>query len=127
METLESPVVLVVDDYRDVAEGLVRLLRIGGHDALAVSCGDELFAHLESTPATLIILDLHMPDADGITCLRRLRAEERWRDIPVIIHSADDRPSLKKRALAAGAKDYLVKGARSWKELQTLIEQHVQS
>ena len=57
----------------------------------------------------LILLDLHLPDIDGEEVLRRLRADERMRDIPVIILSADATPAQAERLKARGAEDYLTK------------------
>ena len=57
----------------------------------------------------LILLDLHLPDIDGEEVLRRLRADERMRDIPVIILSADATPMQMERLMACGAEDYLTK------------------
>ncbi|WP_242665190.1 MULTISPECIES: hybrid sensor histidine kinase/response regulator [unclassified Nocardioides] len=57
----------------------------------------------------LVLLDLHLPDMDGDEVLRRLQADERTRDIPVLILSADATPSQVDRLRAAGATDYVTK------------------
>jgi CheY-like chemotaxis protein len=57
----------------------------------------------------LVLLDLHLPDIPGEEVLQRLRAEPRTADIPVVVLSADARPGLIKRLLAAGARNFLTK------------------
>jgi PAS domain S-box-containing protein len=57
----------------------------------------------------LVLLDLHLPDIPGEEVLRRLRTDPRTADIPVVILSADARPSLIKRLLGAGARAFLTK------------------
>jgi PAS domain S-box-containing protein len=83
--------------------------RLGGlqlMSAMQGQIGIELAA--EHRP-DLILLDLHLPDIDGEEVLRRLRADERMRDIPVIILSADATPTQVERLKARGAEDYLTK------------------
>jgi CheY-like chemotaxis protein len=57
----------------------------------------------------LVLVDLNLPDIDGETVLRRIRAEPRTRDTPVVVLSADATPGQVARLLAAGANDYLTK------------------
>jgi PleD family two-component response regulator len=118
-------VVVVVDDYPDAAESLARLVRKAGHDAMPLSCGDALFSLLEASTVKLIILDLHMPSIDGLGCLKRLRGDDRWRDIPVIIYTADFHHESMQRALGAGAQEYVVKGTLRWDDLRKVIEKHL--
>ena len=70
----------------------------------------------------LILLDLHLPDMEGDEVLRRLRAEPRTRDIPVIVLSADATPGRIERLLAAGARAYLTKPLQVRQFLLTLEE-----
>jgi CheY-like chemotaxis protein len=57
----------------------------------------------------LILLDLHLPDMPGQEVLRRLRAEPRTAEVPVVILSADARPTLVEQLLAQGARAFLTK------------------
>ena len=57
----------------------------------------------------LLLLDLHLPDMNGLDILQRLRADPRTADLPVVVLSADGNPSQIKRVLAAGAQGYLTK------------------
>jgi len=57
----------------------------------------------------LVLLDLHLPGIDGEEVLRRLRADPRTADLPVVMASADVNPWYRERLLEAGADDYLTK------------------
>jgi CheY-like chemotaxis protein len=101
--------VLVVDDTesaRDVAE---RILRFYGVDAVGAGSGSECLSLLDRVNPDLILLDIAMPDMDGLTLLERLRQETRWRDIPVVMMTAIADEESVGRAYKLGACEYLVK------------------
>jgi len=103
-------VVLLVDDQPIIGEAVRRML--AGDDAPAFhACTDPAVA-LDTAVAvrpTVVLLDLVMPGIDGIELLRRFRAEERFRDVPIIVLSTKEDPAIKAEAFAVGANDYLVK------------------
>ena len=120
--------ILVVDDHVDSANGLARLLAHDGVAAQALHCGKDMFAALEGKPApALIVLDLMMPEMNGMECLRRLREHPPWSEIPVIVFSADFDAERRREALALGARDFLVKGTISWDALLKRIGKYVES
>ena len=102
-----APVVLLVDDdaaiRRIVAEGL----ELEGFQVVPASGGRAALAAVESIEPALVLLDLSMPDLDGLEVLRRLR--ERGDDVPVCVLSARDEIDDRVRGLEAGADDYVVK------------------
>jgi CheY-like chemotaxis protein len=81
--------VLIVEDNADTREVLERVLQIRGYDVVVARDGIEALAHLQrgGMPAA-VILDLAMPHMDGITFSKRLRADDRWAHIPVIVYTA---------------------------------------
>ncbi|MFM7077143.1 MAG: PP2C family protein-serine/threonine phosphatase [Planctomycetaceae bacterium] len=104
------PVVLLVDDQPIIGEAVRRML--AGDDAPAFHYCREPAAALDTAGAlepTVILLDLVMPELDGIELLRRFRAEERFRDVPIIVLSTKEDPAIKAEAFSLGASDYLVK------------------
>ncbi len=107
----EHPVtVLLVDDQPMVAEAVRRMLAPEA-DIRYASVTDPakaLSAALE-TPPTVVLLDLVMPDIDGLTLVKYFRAHPKLRDLPLIVLSTKEEPETKAKAFALGANDYLVK------------------
>jgi two-component system response regulator MprA len=99
--------VLVAEDDRSVRESLVRALRLEGYDVDAVTDGEQALTAVESNPPDLLLLDIMMPNIDGLTVCRRLRA--RRVDLPILMLTARHDVSDRVTGLDAGADDYLVK------------------
>jgi two-component system, OmpR family, KDP operon response regulator KdpE len=106
MSDQPRPRVLVVDDEQQILRALRVILREAGFEALPASTGEEALdlAALQHPDAGII--DLLLPDMDGVELCRRLRE---WTDIPLIVLSAVGDEDAKVRALAAGADDYVTK------------------
>jgi CheY-like chemotaxis protein len=102
--------VLLVDDQAIVGEGVRRMLQPEG-DIEFEYCQDpaRAFERAARGDVTVILLDLVMPGTDGRAVLASLRADERTREIPVIVLSAKEEAQTKADAFAAGAHDYIVK------------------
>jgi diguanylate cyclase (GGDEF)-like protein len=108
--------ILVVDDSPAIRDSLCAILRAGGHaDVVSVGGGREAVEYLQSLgpdpspPIRLILLDVLMPDMDGIEALRRIKALAPLRDVPVLMVTAVAEPEILRTAFAAGAMDYLTK------------------
>ncbi len=80
--------ILVVDDTVCGREPVVRLLRLDGHHPLAADNGCEALKVLQHFDVDLVLLDLMMPEMDGVTFLKHLRADARLADTPVILLTA---------------------------------------
>jgi PAS domain S-box-containing protein len=107
-----SASVLVVDDDDAGRHAVVASLRSAGLVAESVASGEEALARIAREPPSLVILDLVMPQLDGIGVLRILRARAETRDLPVIVLTALDRDDEVTRVLRAGADDFLAKPAK---------------
>jgi DNA-binding response OmpR family regulator len=108
--TLDSgarPVVLLVDDDAAVRRSVAEGLELEGFEVVAASGGRAALAAVESVTPAVVVLDLSMPDLDGLEVLRRVRAS--GDDVPVCILSARDEVDDRVRGLEAGADDYVVK------------------
>jgi two-component system alkaline phosphatase synthesis response regulator PhoP len=79
------PLIYCVEDDAGVRELLLCALKTGGFEPQGFPCGRELFAALESTHPALIVLDIMLPDQDGISILESLREDSRTSAIPVIL------------------------------------------
>jgi signal transduction histidine kinase len=102
--------VLLVDDQAMIGE-LVRHMLASQPDLDFHHCGDpsEAIETAERIKPTVILQDLVMPDADGLSLVRQYRANPTTKDIPIIVLSAREDAVVKRDAFAAGANDYLVK------------------
>lgn len=80
---------LVVDDERDVARGVAALLAARGYEVEVAFDGLEVLARLERAPAPdLLLLDYAMPELDGEEVMQRVRADERFPDLPILLATA---------------------------------------
>jgi two-component system KDP operon response regulator KdpE len=102
----KKPYILVVDDEEAIRRFLAVTLTSQGYEIVEAASGQEAISSVNSRPPDLIILDLILPDIDGVEVTRRLR---RWTQVPIIILSVRDSENDKIAALDAGADDYLTK------------------
>ena len=87
METLMARI-LVVDDEEDIREALTEILEDEGHDVFEAENGLEVMAMAVSARIDLILLDITMPEMDGIEACRRIKAVQHVRDIPIVMVTA---------------------------------------
>jgi len=110
--------VLLIDDEpfsQDIiAHGLAGCV---GHNLCYESSPVRAVQVAREVRATVVLVDLRMPDLDGFEVTARLRAHPDTEDIPVIVLSSEDDPDIKARAFAVGANDYLVK----WPDPRELV------
>jgi two-component system, OmpR family, KDP operon response regulator KdpE len=100
------PSVLVVDDEQQILRALRVILRDAGFEAIPASTAEEALDLAALRHPDAAIIDLLLPDFDGVELSRRLRE---WTDMPLIVLSAVGEEDAKVRALAAGADDYVTK------------------
>ncbi len=105
----KSHTILIVDDKLENIEILIRVLERVGFELLVAQNGKEVFDVLQHASPNLILLDVMMPDIDGFEVCRRLKADERTRDIPVIFLSALIEHVDKLKGFKLGAVDYITK------------------
>lgn len=80
--------ILVVDDELDILSAMSVLLKFDGFEVITASDGVQALKIMHETSIDLILTDWMMPNMDGIELCRLLRADERWRAIPIIGNSA---------------------------------------
>jgi DNA-binding response OmpR family regulator len=97
---------LVVDDERDVLQGLRLLLERAGHEVRVAGDGRAGLRAFFERPAELVVLDVSMPELDGWQALERLRTVS---DVPVLMLTARGHEEERVRGLRDGADDYLTK------------------
>ncbi len=101
--------ILVVDDNDENRETLCRRLRRQGHETGEAPHGLAALEALRAAAYDLVLLDVMMPEMDGYTALREMKADAALRHIPVIMISALDELGSVVRCIEAGAEDYLSK------------------
>lgn len=112
---------LIVEDETNTAEMLAEMIRLCGYQAQhAYSAQPVLDLLLQQKPA-LLLLDIILPDTNGIELLRAIRAEKQFDDLPVILVSGNCQPSDIEKGLLSGASAYLTKPVAFW-ELKETIE-----
>jgi diguanylate cyclase (GGDEF)-like protein len=108
--------ILIVDDDPGVVESVSWVLGEHGYDVEAVPGGEALLGRLarpDQRPPDLLLLDILMPDADGVQLLERVKREERWRDVPVLMLSSMPPEEATVRTLGLGAADFIRKPFRA--------------
>jgi len=101
--------VMIVDDTPANLSVLSSILNEAGYRNRPVISGQMALRAIERRPPAVILLDVRMPEMDGYTVCRALKAEAATRDIPVLFISAADDPEDRLAAFRAGGVDYLVK------------------
>jgi CheY-like chemotaxis protein len=110
----EHVVILIVDDHFDTGTALARMLRKRGHEAVAVDSGPAALKWLETTRPRVLVLDMMMPEMDGLEMLERVRNDPRVKDLPVVVFSADYNFDTMQKARGLGAQEFIVKGTLGW-------------
>ncbi|MBZ0292030.1 MAG: response regulator transcription factor [Anaerolineae bacterium] len=102
----DSRQILIVEDDEDTAEIVTNLLKNAGYHTFTVDCGEQALNEIPAISPYLVLLDILLPDIDGLEVLRRVRDRS---FLPMIILSGLTQEHDKVRALEAGADDYLSK------------------
>ncbi len=114
--------ILVVDDEIYIVHILEFSLTMEGYSVLTASDGEEALRIIEQERPDLVVLDIMMPKLDGYEVCRRLRQDEQFRSLPVILLSAKGRPIDREAGLSAGADDYITKPFSPRKLLEKMRE-----
>jgi two-component system KDP operon response regulator KdpE len=104
--TTNSTRVLVVDDEPEIVRGLTIILRDAGYAVEAASTKAAALSSLSTRPPEALVLDLALPDGDGVAVCKEIR---QWSRLPILVLSAIGDEREKVRALDAGADDYVTK------------------
>jgi DNA-binding response OmpR family regulator len=84
-------------------------MKRAGHKVRIARDGDAAIRTMEAEKPDLVILDITLPRRDGLDVCRTIRAEERWRDVRVIMLTARGRELDRRKGLETGADDYILK------------------
>ena len=101
--------ILIVDDSEMVRNFHVYILKTAGYEIVTAGDGAEGMEKFFAGTFDLVITDLNMPQMDGYTMIERIREEEQFEDIPIIIVSTEDESDDKQKGFDVGANIYIVK------------------
>ncbi|HEX8181149.1 MAG TPA: response regulator [Pyrinomonadaceae bacterium] len=114
--------ILVVEDFEDNRFMMRRLLEMGGYRVLEAINGQEAVTMAASTRPHLILMDLSLPQIDGLAATRSIRQMDGMARVPIIAISAHDTSDFRTDALAAGCNEYLTKPV-DFDRLESLLKQ----
>ena len=103
---MNKPMLLVVEDDATVRNLICTALKANDYRYLTAPNGETALSHAAASQPDIILLDLGLPDLDGVEVIRRIRS---WSLMPIIVISARSEDADKIAALDAGADDYLTK------------------
>lgn len=118
--------ILVVDDYSTSQRLLSYILQQSNHDVVTAINGLQALERLAETSIDLVVTDLNMPKLDGFGLLQRLRDDERYKALPVIILTGSSYERDLLRAKAAGVTGFLTKPIDSEELIATVDQMMVQ-
>ena len=113
--------VLIVEDEQSISNFISMILTANGYDTIIVRSGEEALTMIASHCPDMIVLDLGLPDMDGMEVLKSVR---KWSNLPVVVVSARNHEHDKVEALDYGADDYLVKPFEM-KELMARVKANI--
>jgi two-component system, cell cycle response regulator DivK len=104
-----GPVVLVVEDFEDNRFMMRRLLEMSGYRVVEAVNGNQAVEMATSVRPDIILMDLSLPQLDGLAATRRIRTQEGLDKVPIVAVSAHDSADFHAEALAAGCNEYVTK------------------
>lgn len=104
-----SQMIYCVEDDMNIRELVAYALKTSGYEAIGFENAAEFYKGLKDGSPDLILLDIMLPDEDGISILKKLRAKNEYKDIPVIMLTAKSTEYDKVKGLDVGADDYVTK------------------
>ena len=121
--TTNKPIILVVEDDPDLSALMQKKLKAESFESVLAETGREALDYLKSQRPALILLDILLPDIDGLTVLSEIAKDPAKKTIPIIIFSnLDDKGSFE-QASAIGHYDYLVKAKTELSQVVAKIKE----
>src|SRR3989440_102867 len=104
--------ILVADDDQSLVRTLSWILKENGYEVVVAPGGENLLGRLEEERPQLLLLDIMMPKVDGLQLLQKMKADDRFRDLPVLMISSMPPEEATVKALGLGAADFIPKPFR---------------
>jgi two-component system chemotaxis response regulator CheY len=105
--------ILVVDDDKTTRKLLSLYLKAKGYEVVTAENGLDAMEKLGTENINLVVTDMNMPYMDGIELTKNLRADDSWKDLPILMVTTEADDDERKKAYETGVDDYLVKPANA--------------
>jgi signal transduction histidine kinase/ActR/RegA family two-component response regulator len=125
-EMVESPLILIAEDNELNIDTIASYLNAKGYRTIWADNGAQAIAMTRSEHPDLILMDIQMPEMDGITAIEQIRSDETFRTLPIVALTALAMDGDRDRCLDAGANEYISKPIKL-KQLVTIIQQLLSS
>ena len=117
--------ILVIEDQAEARKPLVKLLKMEGYDVTGVASALEALACARRQRPDLVLLDVMIPQLDGLTFLMLFREDRNFREVPVVLLTGVSDEHTLQRARELGVKDYLLKAQYTPEYLLGVIQRNV--
>jgi two-component system, NtrC family, sensor kinase len=124
IESNNAATLLIVDDDNSAYEGLRSIFETAGHKTIPANDAPTALRLLHEQPCDLVMLDVELPEVDGLAFCRLVRAQPNLKQMPLVVFSANDSEGRKVEAFTAGADDYIVKPSSAG-ELLSRVNSHL--
>ena len=104
-----SNTALVVDDSTSMRQMVSFTLKESGFDVIEAGNGKEALQNVDGKSVTVVVTDLNMPEMDGMTLIKELRAKSEYKFTPILMLTTESQDSKKQEGRAAGATGWIVK------------------
>jgi CheY-like chemotaxis protein len=105
--------ILVVDDDKTTRKLLSLYLKAKGYEVVTAENGLDAMEKLATEDINLVVTDMNMPYMDGIELTKTLRADDSWKNLPIVMVTTEADDDERKKAYDTGVDDYLVKPANA--------------
>src|SRR5512137_2164427 len=119
--------ILIAEDERDIRDLITFTLRYAGYEVLAVSNGEEAVKMAQQETPDLVLMDVRMPRMTGYEACAAMKADPKWKDVPVIFLSAKGQDAEIQTGLQSCAEEYLLKPFapdQLIKRIQTIMQKY---
>jgi two-component system cell cycle response regulator DivK len=117
--------ILIVEDDAFNLELLSDMLELAGHNVVTTSHGADVLDTMGREKPALVLMDIQLPDIDGYEITRLIRADRRFRSVPVLALTAFAMPGDREDAMAAGCTDYVSKPITDMKRFVATVDRYL--
>jgi two-component system chemotaxis response regulator CheY len=104
-----AKIILAVDDSASVRQMVAFTLKSAGYEVVEAIDGKDALAKIGTKPVNMVITDLNMPNMDGFGLIKALRADAKYKFIPIVMLTTESQDGKKAEGKAAGATGWIVK------------------